>query len=180
MPPEQFWLMLAQTIATAILGIGAISVAIVSAVIAYRNNFGWEPAIARTRVVTGSGPEGRRHIGIEFQIWNRRKYPIIVYTADVAFLGIGSEGQLETIVLDKSERYEVEPEDTETEYVRADLRLFLRKLMESNQHAKYYAQVYHRVDQRPKNARVKIRYHDQRNNKTIVIEEIFSLAFNFT
>lgn len=88
MPPEQFWLMLAQTIATAILGAGAIAVAIVSAVIAYQNNFGWKPVAFPTWHRYSIDPIGRlQSVVFAFDIWNRRKYPIVVRHLSVTFSG---------------------------------------------------------------------------------------------
>lgn len=76
--PEH-WLAIVQICSTAALALLAVSVSAASFVIAYRNNFGWKPLV----VVVGYSlrfEQERDYPGamLVFEIWNRRKYPIVI------------------------------------------------------------------------------------------------------
>jgi hypothetical protein len=75
---------LAQVYATIFAGLGASAVAIVAAIIAYRNGFGWSP------MVVGNRRGGIREFDYEFvtggfEVWNRHKYPIVIRAVRVVF-----------------------------------------------------------------------------------------------
>src|SRR4051812_38123321 len=74
-----------QLLAYMTLTLVSVLVAIFSAVFTYRNSFGWKPlafvalhsaAISVTSPVKAS---------LEFEIWNRRKYPIVVRSMELRF-----------------------------------------------------------------------------------------------
>lgn len=87
MPPE---LAIAQFIASVALTLASITIATVSAVFAYRNNFGWEPiALATSIWLHGKSDGSKTYKGaVHFEIWNRRKYPIVVRRIRADFLDI--------------------------------------------------------------------------------------------
>jgi hypothetical protein len=75
-----------QLIAYVMLTLASVVVASVSALFAYRNNFGWKPLV----LVVGQGLiyyGGSLQAGatVTFEIWNRRKYPISVRSVSVRF-----------------------------------------------------------------------------------------------
>jgi hypothetical protein len=77
---------LLQLVAYISLTVASITVATVSAIFGYRQNYGWRPLA----LVTGHGLHGiggsriyRAILTVEF--WNRRKYPIAVNSASVKF-----------------------------------------------------------------------------------------------
>lgn len=76
------WVSLTQIGASIFLGIAALVVSITSAIVAYRNNFGWKPIALVSRYSLGTWHttetdiEGKARLHIE--VWNRRKYPILI------------------------------------------------------------------------------------------------------
>lgn len=83
-----------QLIAYVSLTLGSVIVASVSLFVAYRQNRGWKPVLIVT--TRGSGlimPDPKSlefnkefqlsHIG--FEVWNRRKYPILLRTVEIKF-----------------------------------------------------------------------------------------------
>ena len=88
------WVSIAQIVASVFLALAALIVGIASAVFTYRNNFGWAPVILTIDSGVLDKPDTRRSEGgwprdfvatIEFQIWNRHKYPIHVGYLNVEF-----------------------------------------------------------------------------------------------
>jgi hypothetical protein len=71
-----------------------VIVASVSVVLGYRQNFGWKPIILPTSHGFGTlkedEPDGLAKATFEFEVWNRRKYPIIVQDAHVNFETLNS------------------------------------------------------------------------------------------
>jgi hypothetical protein len=66
-------------------------VAIVAAIIAYRNNFGWKPlCLVKERNFMARGVEKTAtHIRLSFELWNRRKYPIAIRMIECGGQGDG-------------------------------------------------------------------------------------------
>jgi hypothetical protein len=62
------------------LTVASIVMGAVSALIAFRNNFGWKPLV----LVTSNG----YNLSLELEIWNRRKYPIVVRNIQIQFNAI--------------------------------------------------------------------------------------------
>ena len=77
----------AQLISSAALTAMSLTVGIVAAIFTYRNNFGWKPI----GLVTGIGLSGiggntkNFNAHVKFEIWNRRKYPIVVRYINAEF-----------------------------------------------------------------------------------------------
>jgi hypothetical protein len=63
-----------QLIAYVLLSIASVIVAVTSAVMGYRQIFGWHP----TLFVTGIGSAKQNNTIVTFEVWNRRKYPIAI------------------------------------------------------------------------------------------------------
>src|SRR5262249_12069002 len=64
---------------------------------AYRNYFGWRPiVIHKTHWLDGSlvDNENRRHLVIQYEVWNRHKYPISVRRIVMKF----DQSNLEVVV----------------------------------------------------------------------------------
>jgi hypothetical protein len=75
-----------QLIAYVTLTLASIIVGVVSALFAYRNNFGWKPlALVVGHSLEGMGGSTIWDAPLKFEIWNRRKYPIVVRSIVVEF-----------------------------------------------------------------------------------------------
>jgi len=84
---ELGWLQLAASASLTLMG---LTVSIVAAVFTYRNNFGWPPLVLITSIgLSSGGGENRKYnalVGVE--IWNRRKYPLIVRGVSASIEGL--------------------------------------------------------------------------------------------
>jgi len=69
-----------QLVAYTCLTGASVVVAIVSALFGYRQNFGWSPMVLVTSHGLGAGRDDRDRFQalLDFEFWNRRKYPIVV------------------------------------------------------------------------------------------------------
>lgn len=69
-----------QLVAYTCLTGASVIVAIVSALFGYRQNFGWSPIVLVTSHGIGAGGEdtNRFEALLDFEFWNRRKYPVLV------------------------------------------------------------------------------------------------------
>lgn len=82
-----------QLISYIALTCASVTVAAVSCYTAYRQHRGWKPVILvthRARGETRSGPKGpsyapRHGLLVVFEVWNRRKYPIVLNQVTIAF-----------------------------------------------------------------------------------------------
>src|ERR1700741_2491930 len=68
-----------QWIASTALTLASVTVAVVAATFNYRQNRGWKPAI----LVLSQGFD--IVAWIDFEVWNRRKYPIVVHGVVIKF-----------------------------------------------------------------------------------------------
>jgi hypothetical protein len=64
-----------QLIAYVSLTLASVTVAVTSLFMAYRQNFGWKPILFIISVGGGRGARGHS-VTMEFEFWNRKKYPI--------------------------------------------------------------------------------------------------------
>jgi hypothetical protein len=78
-----------------LLSLAGFFVGVVALIVSYRNNFGWRPVVWVHKRWDGSDG-GDRWAGAMFEIWNRRKYSIVLRAVEVDF---GS-----TVVLDVAMR----------------------------------------------------------------------------
>jgi len=69
-----------QLVAYTCLTAASVIVAIVSALFGYRQNFGWSPIVLVTSHGIGAGGEHKDRFDalLDFEFWNRRKYPVQV------------------------------------------------------------------------------------------------------
>jgi hypothetical protein len=78
-----------QLIAYSALTCASVIVASVSGLLAFRQSIGWKPIVFPTSHGFGrlndDEPDGLSKATLEFEVWNRRKYPIIVIGAQVDF-----------------------------------------------------------------------------------------------
>jgi hypothetical protein len=75
-----------QLIAYTSLTIASITVAGVSAFFAYRQNFGWSPVILILyRGIERDSDDSNEVVYLEFEFWNRRKYPVAVDGIEITF-----------------------------------------------------------------------------------------------
>ncbi len=74
-----------QLIAYSALTCASVIVASVSLIFGYHQNFGWKPILFPTSIEIGHVGDNKYRLNIEFKVWNRRKYPIVVLTQDVDF-----------------------------------------------------------------------------------------------
>jgi hypothetical protein len=78
-----------QLIAYVTLTLASIIIGAVSAFIAYRSNFSWKPLVLVTsHGFRGKGGSQLVDASIEYEIWNRQRYPILIRSMDVHFKSI--------------------------------------------------------------------------------------------
>ena len=77
-----------QLIAYSSLTYASIIVAATLLLLSYRQNFGWQPLI----VVTSFGG-GNESIHLEYEVWNRRKYPVTVIMQELIFSSLHFDGR---------------------------------------------------------------------------------------
>lgn len=84
------------TFAGVVVGVGALFVT-------YRNNFGWSPIVLITGHGMGMQGDMPEHyeIVVMFEIWNRRKYPIVVRHVTLSFDFLEMETGVENFEYDK-------------------------------------------------------------------------------
>lgn len=76
-----------QFAATTVLAFGSLSIAAVASLFAYRNYFGWKPLIY-VAAREGCAGEYDAWIGASFEIWNRRKYPVLLHRVGLRYHGV--------------------------------------------------------------------------------------------
>ena len=85
-PELEKWIPLLQIVTNAVLTIVAICIAVASLIVAYRNNFGWEPFVMNKRSYVRKATIIDAYIAvIELEIWNRRKYPVAIREIVIKF-----------------------------------------------------------------------------------------------
>ena len=73
---------------TLVFGLSSGLLAVVALWVAYRNNFGWKALVVVSRVSEGGSSTLKSEESLvltSFEIWNRRKYPILVKFVEVGF-----------------------------------------------------------------------------------------------
>ena len=75
-----------QLIAYVALTMASVTITAVSALFGYRQNFGWKPILLTTNhSLSGQGNVDLHQAIIDFEFWNRRKYPLVVRAIIVQF-----------------------------------------------------------------------------------------------
>ena len=110
---------LMQFVSSSLLTLMSIVVALVALHFGFRNNFGWEPIVLLvSNGTTGTGDKELGKIDVEFEVWNRRKYPIMVHHMSVVFgkmeferhlPGRKARGWLQGNKLENHDRIRIEP-----------------------------------------------------------------------
>src|SRR5262245_51602685 len=78
-----------QAIAAVASTVGSSVLAIVALVFSYRQNVGWRPvAFTRDAVVSDFSENQPAIFRVTIEVWNRRKYPLLLERIDVMFCGI--------------------------------------------------------------------------------------------
>lgn len=76
-----------QWVTSTALTLTSVTIALVAVTFGYRQNFGWKPVI----LVLGHGASGGPSQAddylahIDFEVWNRRKYPIAIHFVEIKF-----------------------------------------------------------------------------------------------
>ena len=83
-PVPVFELLVLQWITTAALTLASVTIALVAMIFAYRQNYGWKPVILVLSQNVSDMPD-RWDVSIEFEVWNRRKYPIAIHFIEIKF-----------------------------------------------------------------------------------------------
>jgi hypothetical protein len=117
-PHDTPTLQLVQLVAYVALTFSSILVACTSLFIAFRQNFGWKPIVFASSYGGGGGKFGYTAT-IEFEFWNRKKYPVAIRWVSVTYeqqvmdryvQGVLSEGWVieseHRLVFDKHETLE--------------------------------------------------------------------------
>jgi len=74
-----------QLIASLLFGLMSLSVACIALWVAYRNNFGWKPLVLLMSYGIGGGGALGNVVTCSFEIWNRRKYPVVLREMQVSW-----------------------------------------------------------------------------------------------
>jgi hypothetical protein len=76
-----------QLAASVSLTLASMIVSVVAVVFTYRNNFGWPPIVLITSIGLSNIPaeHGKYKAHVSLEIWNRRKYPIVIRNLSVGF-----------------------------------------------------------------------------------------------
>jgi hypothetical protein len=79
-----------QLVSSASLTLMGLTVSIVAATFTYRNNFGWRPIVLVTSIGLSSGDSelGTYNALVDVEVWNRRKYPLIIRGVSVKIDGL--------------------------------------------------------------------------------------------
>ena len=77
---------LLQLVAYTSLTVASVTVATVSAIFGYRQNYGWKPiALVTSHGLSGTGGSNKFNALLTIEFWNRRKYPVAVGGVTVKF-----------------------------------------------------------------------------------------------
>jgi hypothetical protein len=68
-----------QLIAYTTLTAASVTVAVVASIFSYYQNYGWTPVILVLAQWFGDDA------GIDFEFWNRRKYPVVIHVVEIRF-----------------------------------------------------------------------------------------------
>lgn len=75
-----------QLLAYAMLTFMGVCIASAALLFSYRQNYGWSPVILVTsHGLGGMGGEEEYIAHLDFEFWNRRKYPVVIRIAEVDF-----------------------------------------------------------------------------------------------
>jgi hypothetical protein len=151
-----------QLIAYSSLTGASIIVASVSVFLAFRQNFGWRPIVMPTSY---GGGGSNSEIEIEFEVWNRRKYPIMVLAQELTF---------KTLTFVKENRA-LTDEELGTEWTRNGRTFQLSKkiLLDPNSHHRFSLAAEYKTD-KPERvwdeiASIKVYIFDPNKNRELLI-----------
>lgn len=75
-----------QMVAYTSLTLSTVIVGVTALIFSYRNNFGWKPIVLVTSHGVGSGMDDAHYdVALKYEVWNRRKYPIVLRSMTVRF-----------------------------------------------------------------------------------------------
>jgi hypothetical protein len=74
-----------QWITSTALTLGSVTIAFVVATFGYRQNYGWKPVILVLSQGVSEPSSGECEAYLEFEVWNRRKYPIAIHFVEIKF-----------------------------------------------------------------------------------------------
>jgi hypothetical protein len=118
---------LMQWASTTILAFSSLTVAVVAVTFGYRNLRGWQPFILVTRQGGATDSQDKdRNLVLSFEIWNRRKYPIILQAIHISFGNKVLEGSANWTWLGKEVVSQGEPksiDSTKAEKFNLSLRV---------------------------------------------------------
>ncbi len=126
-----------QFVSSTALTAMSVTVGVVAAVIGYRNSNGWRPLL----VVTGQSlipmkrPDGIS-VWTEFEVWNRRKYPVVVRQMFVRF----DEVKLTEVILANANEEKDGEEEKDNWHVTWNHRIVNRYgqfVLEAGKHARF-------------------------------------------
>ena len=81
---------LMQLAASSFLAAAGFFVAVAALVVGYRNNFGWKPLVLNKVWGFGDVDEANENLvwlTCSFEVWNRRKYPVVIRDMEIRFVG---------------------------------------------------------------------------------------------
>jgi len=73
-----------QALSGIVFGAAASFIAVLAYRISLRENLGWRPIVVLSGYSLGGGNQ-KTEMGVEFQVWNRRRYPIVVRDIVVSY-----------------------------------------------------------------------------------------------
>lgn len=165
------WLPLAQFVASTALTAMSVTVAIVVAVFGYRNLNGWKPALLVSGAHIAELKKPGVYVGTAFEVWNRRKYAIMVRGISVDFGNLKLKEFVHVTTGD--------PLDEEWYVYEGQARRNGDFFIEPNCHCEYHVNVKFEPDGRFEDwagakAHIKVLFYDVKKNKDLMLEKTAS------
>lgn len=163
------WLPIAQFVASTALTGMSVTVAIVAAVFGYRNLNGWKPVLLSSGAWMGELKEPGMYVATIFEVWNRRKYAIMVRGITVDFGKLKSTKFVHVTT--------GEPLDEEWSLFDGKASRSGDFFIEANAHRAYHVafkfEPVGRFEDWPgTKATIKVLYYDVKKNRDIVLEKV--------
>jgi hypothetical protein len=169
-----------QLISYIALTCASVTVAAVSCYTAYRQHRGWRPVVlvttrSRTRI-----PSTDQHgFFIAFEVWNRRKYPIVLNDVEILF---NRYEFLDMPGMENDPEHGITlPQGNSTLWFRdgREYTTYPSKLLASNEHSSFHIDAPYQFENKTKAAkvaaRIEVRYFDPIRNRHATVKSRTSL-----
>jgi hypothetical protein len=152
-----------QIVASLALTFASVTVAVVSTYLTLRHNRGWKPiilVIAQARAAPGQDLPSDQ-IWLVFEVWNRKKYPIVIDRVTVAF------SRLDLIEPRRLEEVEIEKGEIQWVLEDKEFESYLQVSLDQNAKHTFHLAARYKPDGKGDNdkARISVCYFDPIRNK---------------